>query len=122
MEIKECKSQDFILREIEILLNKIRYEFRDTYVPKNIEVRSVYWDTEKCISKVDISTPKIFGIKICEEKYYTDIVRVSFRDRELKVEIKENNKFLIELSKKYFKFFAHMNENSIKSLCFVEDF
>ena len=122
MEIKECKSSDFIIKEVEVVLNKILDEIKNTCPLDKLEVTSVYWDTIKNISKVNTCKQTIFGITIAENIYYEHLVCVSFKDRELKVEIKDPNEYLNFLLKEKFTEFATNNKNSIKSVCFITDF
>jgi len=122
MQIKECKSQDLIMKEIKQKLIEIIDKIKSDYKNDLIVYRKFpNWNT--CyLAEITISQTKIFGKVIYEDKESKDILTVSLNGRELIINIIDPSEFIYPLAKEEFTKFAENNGNSIDTIIFTKDF
>ncbi len=121
MEIKECKSHEYIMQEIKQKLVEITDKVQENY-KKELSVYKYNYCSTQYLAELTINHIKILGMTVTEDKEYKNILSVSFDDRKLEVYIIDQSEFLYSLVKEEFTKFAETNKDSIKSLCFVKDF
>lgn len=120
VEIKECKSSDFILRSVKTKILEINDKLRLYYKNElSFYTYPVVSETIFVAENIQDNTT-IFGKIIHTSIHYRDIFRVRFIDRNLEITIVDP--VIYPIVKEEFTKFVEEYKEDIKSVCFIKDF
>ena len=120
MEIKECRSSNFILGAIKQKVIEMADKFRSYYKNELSYHCYIYSRHIIYVSENIVHETTIFGKVVYKNIEHRDILTIRLNDRNLEITIIDP--IIYSIVKEEFTKFAEDYKDDIKSICFLKDF